>query len=465
MKKNNLLKAIIIMFLVAVVLSWVIPTGSYSSDAYTNNGTIPVGIINLFRLPVMTMQTFVQYTIVFIAIGIFYGVLNKTGVYDNIVKDIAKKFKGKEKVFLIIVAICYALLGTLTGLSTLIFLTIPFVAAILLVMGYDKISALLVTVGSMLVGEISSIFGFSGAGYVINVFSIRMVDEVITKIILFIILTGLYVFFIVRKAKLNKGKAKEENIPLFVKDSKNKNSKMPLVVISILFFIICFVGMYNWYYGWGIELFNNLDQKINGLTIGNYPLLSNILKGISILGYWGNYEFSVALIIVTFIIAWIYNIKLDDFIDGVKNGAKEMLPVALYATICSVVFTIMLANSGNMYATIVNWLAGIKATFNIPVTSLIAISGSLFYNDFYYLLSNAVSVLQGYEAIYYPITGVLLTGMYGIMMMVLPSSIMLVAGLRFFDVSYIDWLKKIWLYILEALVVLLLIVIIVTVLI
>ena len=30
------------MFLVAVVLSWVIPTGSYSSDAYTNNGTIPV---------------------------------------------------------------------------------------------------------------------------------------------------------------------------------------------------------------------------------------------------------------------------------------------------------------------------------------------------------------------------------------------------------------------------------------
>ena len=85
MKKHNLLKAILIAFLVAVVLSWIVPTGSFSSSTYTSGGTVPVGIINLFRLPVMTMQTFVQYTIVLLAIGAFYGVLNKTGVYDDIV--------------------------------------------------------------------------------------------------------------------------------------------------------------------------------------------------------------------------------------------------------------------------------------------------------------------------------------------------------------------------------------------
>ena len=465
MKKNNLLKAIGIMFLIAVLLSWIIPTGSFTSESFSNAGTIPVGIINLFRFPVMTMQTFVQYTIVFIAIGIFYGVLNKTGVYDNIVKDIAKKFKGKERIFLIAITIIYALLGSLTGLSTLMFLTIPFIAAILLVMGYDKISTLLATVGALLVGEAGSIFGFSGAGYIINTFSIKMTDEVITKIILFIILTGLYVYFVVRKSKLNKGKTKEEVIPFLVKDTKNKKSKMPLIVISLLFFIICFVGMYNWYYGWGIEFFNNLDQKINNLTIGTYPLLGNILNGISILGYWGNYELAIALVMVTIIIGWVYNVKFDDFIDGVKSGAKEILPVALYATICNVVFTIMIANQGNMYATIVNWLSGIKATFNIPVTSLIALSGSLFYSDFYYLLNNVSSVVNNYEAIYYPIAGVLFTGIYGIMMMILPSSVILVAGLKYFGISYTDWLKKIWLYILEALVILILVVVIVTMLI
>ena len=97
MKKNSLLKAILIAFGIAVILSWIIPAGGYSSGTFTAGTTNPVGIINLFRLPVMTMQTFIQYTIVFLSIGALYGVLNKTGVYGNIVSGIAKKMERKRK--------------------------------------------------------------------------------------------------------------------------------------------------------------------------------------------------------------------------------------------------------------------------------------------------------------------------------------------------------------------------------
>ncbi len=458
MKKNSLLKSLLIMYVVVVFLSWIIPAASYTNGQFAEGSITPVGLINLFRIPVMTFQTFIQYTIVFLSIGILYGVLNKTGVYDNILKGIAKKCKGKEKVLLIIVSVLFALIGSLTGLSTFAFLLIPFVAALLLLTGFDKVSALCATVGALLVGEAASIFGFSGAGYIINIFGLKMFDEVITKVILFIILTGLYIFFIAKKSKVLA--KKEENIPFLVVDNKNSKKKLPLIIISVLFIVITLIGMYNWYYGFGIEVFNNLDTKIQGIS-----WLSKVLNGITALGYWGNYEFAVAIVIVTFVIAWLYNIKLADIIDGVKKGFMEMLPIALYATICNVIFTVMLLSSSNMYATIVHSLGTVKSTFNIPVASLISLSGSIFYNDFYYMLTNCTAFFQGYEAAYYPILGVLVTGIHGIAMMVLPTSIVLVAGLKYFGISYTEWLKKIWKYVLEALAVLLLIVIIVAALI
>ena len=373
MKKNSLLKAILIAFGIAVILSWIIPAGAYSSGTFTAGTTNPVGIINLFRLPVMTMQTFIQYTIVFLSIGILYGVLNKTGVYGNIVSGIAKKWKGKEKALLVIITVVFALIGSLTGISVYAFLILPFVAAILLLAGFDKFSAMLATVGALLVGEAASIFGFSGAGYIINIFGIEMMNEVITKVVLFVLLLGLYLFFVVRKSVLSKTK-KEENIPLLVVEKSSKKSKAPLIIISIVFLLITLVGMYNWYYGWGVEFFNNLDTKIQSITIGTYPIMANILNGVSILGYWGNYEFAVAVVIVTAIIAWIYNVKISDLFEGAKAGLKEILPVAIYATICNVVFTIMLSDNSNMYATIVNWLNGFKDVYNVPVASLISVT-------------------------------------------------------------------------------------------
>src|SRR5574344_586971 len=457
MKKHDLLKAIGIAFLIAVILSWVIPTGSFSSTTFTSDGTVPVGIINIFRLPVMTIQTFIQYFLVFLAIGGFYGILNKTGVYDNIVNGIAKKWRGKEKIALIVITVVFALVASLTGLSMLLFVVVPFIAAILLVLGYDKITVLLSTIGAILVGEAGSIFGFSGAGYVKNIFNIEMTDEVITKIILFVLLTGLFTFFVVKRAKLTKVESKNE-------DTKNDRSVLPLVISCVLLFALCLVGMYNWYYAFGIQAFNNFHTALANIKIGDYAIVTDILNGVSSLVYWGNYELSVALIMGSVVIGWLYNVSVSDFIEGYKKGVKDMFMVAFYATICNVVFTIMLSNSGNMYSTIINWLGGFAKSFSLPIVTLISMVGSLFYNDFYYLLTDASGILSSYDAVYYPIMGVVTTAIHSIAMMILPTSVMLVVGLKYFDISYKDWFKAIWKYLLEAFVIVIIVAIIVAVL-
>ena len=456
-KSYNLLCAIGIAYLVVVVLSWFITTGTYSGT-FSDAGKIPVGIINLFRLPVMTFQVFIQYTIVFIAIGIFYGVLNKTGVYTKLVDKIAASFKGKEKFLLVLVSICFALIGSLTGLTILGIFLVPFVAGTVIKAGYNKMSALLSTVGALLVGEAASIFGFTGAGYIGILFSTKMTDQIITKIILFILFVGLYVFFVFKKAK--KG---TDEIPFYNEEVKSNKSVLPLVIIGILFVVLSFVGMYNWYYGWGIEFFNNLHDKIMAISIGNYPIMSNLLSGISSLGYWGNYEFAIALIIFAVIISWIYGVKARELVDGIEVGAKEILPVAIYVTLANVVFTIMVANQTNIFGTIVNSFASIKTTYSLPIVTSLSAIGSFFFNDFYYLINNFSALFVGYDAIYYPIVGVVSTAVHGLMMMLLPTSIALVAGLKLFDIKYTEWFKKIWLYLLEALVVLILVAIIVAI--
>ena len=97
MKKKNFLKAIAIVFLVYVVLTWIIPTGYFSSGEYVKDAITPVGLFDLVRYPLITLTSsvFVLSCLVILLTGSLYAVLNKTGAYQKFVEGIAKKFKSK----------------------------------------------------------------------------------------------------------------------------------------------------------------------------------------------------------------------------------------------------------------------------------------------------------------------------------------------------------------------------------
>ena len=67
--KGKILKVIGISFLVFVVLSWIIPVGTYSNGSLTTNDVDPVGLIDLFTQPVIAFANFAIYGAVFAAIG------------------------------------------------------------------------------------------------------------------------------------------------------------------------------------------------------------------------------------------------------------------------------------------------------------------------------------------------------------------------------------------------------------
>ena len=126
MKKKSLFKALTIVFLVYVVLTWVIPTGYYSSGSYVKGTITPIGLFDIVRYPIITLTSsvFVLTALVILLIGGLYGVLNKTGAYQNLVEKVLKKFKNKEKTFLIITTLLFVILSSLINFGTIIFYNI-----------------------------------------------------------------------------------------------------------------------------------------------------------------------------------------------------------------------------------------------------------------------------------------------------------------------------------------------------
>ncbi len=462
MKKNNLWKAIIICFLAFVVLSWVLPTGTYSSGTFVKGEVTPLGFFDIFRYPIITATTsaFGLTAIVILLIGGFYGVLIQTGAYASIIHGITVQWKEKGHIFLTITILVFAVLSSLTGLTLPLFVMVPFFVAIILKLGYHKIIALLSTVGAILVGNMGSTYGFNINGYLSFFFETGIHDTIATRILFFLVITSVLIGFVLllsEKTKVvvkkDKNHSKKEEtvleIPLYENQVDKKKSAVPMVVIAIAMMIIICVGMYNWETGFQIDVFNNMYQSITTFEISGYPIFKNVIGSVDPIGYWTNYEFAIVLFLATMLIAWIYNVKGQEKWQAFLSGVKQMVPVAIYTVAASILFLLM--NTGaTCFGTIANFFITMTKGFNVFSFSALTAIGGIFFYDFPFLVN----------ALYNPITslytnynfiGMLMQMVHGLVMLIAPTSVILVAGLRYLNISYTEWLKNIWKYLLLAL--------------
>ncbi len=513
--KRRLLKVIGISFLIFVILSWIIPVGTYSSGELTTNGIDPVGLIDLFNAPVQSFITFVLYGVVFACIGGFYGVMEKTGALEKVTDKMTKAFKGKENGFIVLTVILFTVLSSVTGLILPLFILVPLFAAVLFAMSYDKITVLASTVGSLLVGSVASTYGFNITGYTANILGLDMNNQIVAKVILLVILTIALIAVILNTSKRNTKKESKEvkvsKIEKEVKETKVSNAKsvrkeassnkkapkttnkkssaktstkkkstkgksntkafavskpvkkvsakskisaVPLVVIFVLMLILCLVGMYNWYYSFGVDVFSNIHESIMSVEIKDFPIFEHLLSGISELGYWSNVELVGAMIIASGIIAWIYKLSLNEFIDSFASGVKKWLPTALLAALASVILYILYqasyAGTGTLVDTINAKVFDLTDGFNVITTGFASLLGSFFYNDLYYLLATISTFMSSFDVASLSVAGLLVQSVYGVGMIIFPTSVILIAGLSLFNVSYKEWMKYIWKFALIA---------------
>lgn len=464
MKKNNVLKAILVVFLTYVALSWIIPTGYFNSGEFIEQTTQPIGLFDLIIYPLITATSsvFILSAIVILLIGGLYGVLNKTGAYGKLLDTLSKKLKGKEKVSLIVITVLFTVLSSFTGLNLSLFVFVPMIAALLMLLGYNKFTAMLATIGGILAGNMASTYGFNIAGYV-SYLTENINDSIVTRIITLILVLIVLVITVLKTAKLDK-KAKEE-IPMYEKNIDKKVKCTGLSITLILMFIITFIGMINWNGLFGIELFDNIHNAVVSFKIGDYELLGKLIGTVPSFGTWTNYELGLILIVTAFILGKIYKLSLNDILDGFIDGVKKMTPVAMMSIVANIIFLLMNADSNGytIYNTIANGILNITDKFNGITLSFTTLIGSIFYNDFPYLLSVLYSPIVALTE-NYALVGIVTQAIHGLVQFIAPTSVMLVIGLTYFDISYTEWLKNLWKLFIALLLVVVIILVILAVL-
>ena len=503
--KRNLLKAIGISFLIFAILSWIIPVGTYSSGKLSTTGINPVGLGDLINKPISSVVTFALYGVLFAAIGGFYGVVEESGALEKKVSKIAKSYKGREKKFLIITAVTFILLSSLTGLVFPLFVLVPLFAAILFRLNYDKITVLAATVGSLLLGNVVSTYGFNITGYTKNLLSLDMNFQIVPKVIILILLTIIFALWIIRNSKIEvrkdskkveekkevksevKAATKKSTTKTTAKKTTTKSAaKKPttkktttkkstrksntkalavipdmikvkekdhikgtaFIVILVLLLVVAFLGMYNWYYSFKIDIFSKAHEAVMGVKIKDFAIFEKLLGGINQFGAWSNLEFSGLLIVTSWIISRIYKMKFNNYVESFIAGVKKWLPTAIYSTLASVILVVLYSalqgGSGSFVTTINAKLFELSDGFNPIITGISTLLGSFFFNDLYYLLADMTAFVSSYKGTDLSTAGLVIQSVYGIAMMIFPTSILLISGLSLFDVSYKEWIKYIW---------------------
>lgn len=463
MKKNGLLKIVLCSLLLVLVLTYVLPNTSGVRNY--------LGIGTMVQNTIQSLAYFTDTILLIVLIGGFYGVLNKTGGYKKLLDKIVVKFKGNRN-FVIFVILAFGLLASLTGISLPLLIFVPFIVSIMLLMGYDKLVAISSTVGSIIVGLIGGLFINyidSNYGTVTTMESTLGLDprsNLLYKILLLVGALGLLILYILKHIKnVNDKKVKydikddSDILITEVKGSYKSIKTWPIITIFSVMLVILILGLVPWNSLFKIEVFNNFHTWLQGLKIGNFAIFSNIISpSFPALGEWtstafgnvGNQIMVMNLIIVLMIaVVLICRVKFDDAIEGFIDGIKKMIPTALLTILAYTILIIVFSNG--FIGTIIKWAMELVGGFNIIVASLLTIIGSLFNIDYFYSVIGVFTVITGYikDTSVYPLLDIMYQSLYYLVMLVGPTSVMLIFGLSYLNIPYKEWLKYIWRLVLE----------------
>lgn len=459
MKKNNLTKVVGITILITILLTWILPATNYSYGEVAASGRSQVGLFDLFSYPTASLQYFGNVAIYLLSIGVFYGILNKIDAYHSLLEKIAK---GNKKVILSAIIILMSVLTSVCGASQGIWVIVPFVISLVLLMGYDKMTAAMVTVGSIVVGMIGTtlsstyitdgynILAQNGMGIVNSILNTKATDQIVPKIILLVLGLVLLIFTVFRyvsKKSLSEN-AKEK---VLVKATK-KQKVWPIVLIIDLVFIITMLSLTSWTSVFNINLFEKITETVlTNFKIGGFPIFGKILGNISAFERWGITEISSLLMVASLLLALIYRVKFNEYIDNAKEGMRRVLkPIGIMYLIYVV---LVIVSYHPIVLTITKPLLTMSKGLNALTMSGAAFITSLFNVEMYYAASSTLPYVTELisNTASYPIIALIWQAMYGFMSLVAPTSVILMVILGYLNIPYGKWIKSNWILILGLL--------------
>lgn len=466
-EKHDLVKFVGIIFAVSILFTWIFSSLSYfnGSELATEEMT-RVGLFDLVNyVPSLTIQVFRDTFIFLFVVAGFYKLLGTIEAYKKVTTNLANIFKGKEKIFVAISTLLFAVLASMVTDYIVLIAIVPFFISVLSKLKVDRITGLSATFGGILVGVVGATYSTKIVGSFVSVYGSNGVEYLYEPMGLILLLAIAYLlitlFTFLRMNKVSKNKeVKLLEDPFASAEEKTTGKKVvrkinsiPMIIVLVLTFLVIIMSFIGWESVFNVTLFSDIYNSIIEATVGNSTIFYSLLgvAKFTAFGNWDALNIATTLLIATLIIKIIYRIPMDRVLSEYGEGIKKFGKTAFVILLVYGVLVISL--SYPVIPEMISWI--LEKGTNIGTILISGILGSLFGVDFYYYLSLISGAFTDFSNI--NVACLALQGAYGFISFVAPTSVILMLGLSMLDIKYTDWLKHIWKFALSLLVVIIII--------
>ena len=275
MKKYHTLLVVAITVLVVVLLTWILPITYFQGDLIAGD-RVQAGLISTTTYGLYTFYNFIYVFIGLLLIGGLYGILNKTSAYRVLLDKVVKHVKNHKVLYLILTVLFISIMVAMTGLTYEMLVFLPFIAAVVLLLGYDKIVAAMVTIGSVSVGVIGSLFSKTIVGKLNSVLeSTTYNDLIIPKAVLLVICAIVLIVNIILRARKSEVEENVEESFLVPKKVVGKKVKVwPLATIAIIGTVVMLLASIDWSGAFKVTFFSDsLTTMLSWKVLSKYIIL------------------------------------------------------------------------------------------------------------------------------------------------------------------------------------------------
>ena len=513
-EKHDLVKIIFGMILLTAILTWIIPKSDFSTGELVKGEITRIGLFDFGTYGLLGMYYFTVLVMFIIIVGVFYQFLSKLGAYQKLTDSLARKIKGKEIIFSLIVSFIFAALASIVNEYIVLVAFVPFIVTLCSKAGMDKISSFVATFGAILVGILGSTISTKVVGMNVNYFGLKYTDFLLEKILFFVVIFVVYSVFNVlylrknikkvaknvvveekvvevkvptkktttKKAPAKKAAAKKSTTKKATKASLAKATDVKVVKVDKEEIVEKTIVLTD-------DLFaNNVDGSKNSII----PLIIvAILTVITILLAYIPWVAVFEVDWFTKATNWVLNeVKLFDvpifsyILGSVQEfgnwdlfGAQVVMLMAMFVlAICYktgvnaiiesfsegfkkvsklvgiLLLCYVVLEFAVMFPVIPTLLGDILgAKFNVLTTGLAGIITNLFTVEYQYTANLVYSNFTALYANDLNVVSMILQYTFGFVSFFAPSSAILFVGLSYLDIPYKNWLKYIWKFLIVAL--------------
>lgn len=336
---------IIIMFL--IFLTWVVPAGVFGweidtsgqlavNEHFYQTGALPFGILDLFFVVGEGFVDAADLIVFLLAMGALLEVIMRTKSMEAGVGGVIKKLNGKEIFVIPILMILLGIGGTTFGMAEETVGFYPLLVPLFVLVGFDAMTGVFTILLGAGVGVLASTVNPFSIGAAVGAIdgNVGIGDGMGFRWLLFIIVEGLAIAFVIWYARKVKNNPEKSSLPQQVRENHLSEAKASYhledlpkfttkrkVTLSLLG-----LGIFLMILGvmpWGDWL--GTDSDLGNIN-GSAPWITKLIPGF---GYWWFLELAFIFFLLFIAAGLINGMPESEIVDAGKTGAKDMLGVGI----------------------------------------------------------------------------------------------------------------------------------------